>query len=74
MSVVVGGSWSPSPEALTLSRAKAEVARYVKMPDAPEGLEIAAEKLRSALRELNQRTWNWQWKSHDITLVADDAT
>ena len=69
----VASTVSPTPKNSSLGELKKQVARYVKMPNDPEALSIAADAINDGIRELNLRVWYWGLTYQDITLVAEQA-
>lgn len=64
-------TFSPSPGNKTFGELKSEVARYVGMPDSPEGLVIAGDGLTDAIRQLNMNVWDFTLAKFDVDLAAN---
>lgn len=73
MPVVVSGSASPTPAAVSYSTLKTKVARYVLESNATTALSVAGDCIRDAVMELNTRRWKWAIVYQDVTLVAGTA-
>lgn len=70
---IVVGSYTESPGQRSLSSLATEVARYVKMPNIPEALQVAKDGINEGIRRLNMVNWEWSLTYQDLTLVADTA-
>lgn len=62
--------FAPSPAARTLSDLRAEISRYVLMPQDNEALDVASSGIKSACAKINRYVWKWAITYDDITFVA----
>lgn len=70
MASVVGSAFSPASGSSSLGSIRDEVARYVKMPNAAQGLQVAQQHIKSAIDRLNTRPWFFLLEVHDFTTAA----
>lgn len=73
MTVVVSGSFTPSPGTVACSVLEADIASYVNAPNSSRALAKAEDFIGVAVAKLNTVLWPWMIVYQDITLVADTS-
>lgn len=59
-----------TPGTRSFASLKKTAARYVRLPDDDEALEVAGEVVNDGIASLNLRTWRWGVTTQTVTFVA----